>query len=101
MREHCRRCGLEFEREEGYWVGAMIINTTVSFGVFLVVMVGWAMLAWPDVPWTALLLTGLGVMLVVPVAFYPWSKSFWMAIELSYHQLEPEERKAAARRMAG
>ncbi len=101
LREWCPACGFAFERESGYWVGAMIINTTVTFGLFIVVMVGWAVATWPDVPWTALLVTGLALMLVVPIAFYPWSKSFWMAIELSYHQLEPEEREAAARRAAG
>ena len=36
LREHCQECGLRFEREEGYWVGALVINTTVVFGSFLV-----------------------------------------------------------------
>ena len=35
MKVHCDQCGLRFEREEGYWVGALIINTTVTFGSFL------------------------------------------------------------------
>lgn len=101
LREWCSGCGFAFERESGYWVGAMIINTTVTFALFLVVTVGWTILAWPDVPWTALLVASFTLMLVVPIAFYPWSKSFWMAIELSYHELEPREREAAATRVAG
>ncbi len=27
MTGECPRCGLKFEREEGYWLGAIIINT--------------------------------------------------------------------------
>lgn len=101
LREWCGSCGFAFERESGYWVGAMIVNTTITFALFLVMLVGSAVVTWPDVPWTALLVTGMAVMLVVPIVFYPWSKAFWMAIELSYHQLEPREREAATARIAG
>jgi hypothetical protein len=34
MRDHCPSCGLAFEREPGYWVGAVIINTIVIFATF-------------------------------------------------------------------
>jgi hypothetical protein len=78
----------------------MIINTTITFALFLVVLVGGMVLSWPDVPWTPLFVATVLVMLVVPIGFYPWSKSIWMAVELSYHQLEPEERAAAAARVA-
>ena len=50
MAEHCSRCGLRFEREPGYWVGAVTINTIVIFGTFLVVFGGLVVLTWPDVP---------------------------------------------------
>ncbi len=85
-----------FEREEGYWVGALIINTTVTFGAFLVVFVGGMLLTWPEVPWGLLGGLTLGAMAVLPVVFYPWSKTIWMAIELSWHPLEEREIEAAA-----
>lgn len=100
VHESCPACGFAFEREHGYWVGAMIVNTTITFALFLVVLVGGMVLTWPDVPWTPLLVATVLVMLVVPIGLYPWSKSIWMAVELSYHQLEPEERAAAAARVA-
>ena len=52
MKEDCSRCGIHFEREEGYWVGALIINTTVTFGTFLVIFVSGILITWPEVPWT-------------------------------------------------
>jgi uncharacterized protein (DUF983 family) len=100
MKEFCPTCGFKFEREPGYWVGALIINMAMALFVFLVTMVGGMALFWPDVPWNALSAAVIGVMLVVPVAFYPWSKSIWMAIELSYHKLEEKEQFEASLRAA-
>lgn len=98
MKETCDRCGLRFEREAGYWVGAVTINTVVIFMTFLVVFGGSVMLTWPEVPWTAVLITTLVVNLAVPTVFYPISKTLWSALELSWHPLEPGEVEAAARR---
>lgn len=98
MTEHCRRCGIEFEREEGYWVGAMIINTTLTFATFLVVFGGSIILTWPDVPWTAVLVVTIAANILIPVWFYPISKTLWMAFELSWHPLEEDEVAAASAR---
>ena len=101
LHEHCTTCGFKFEREPGYWVGALIINMAVALIVFLVTLVGGMALTWPDPPWNVLSAATIGVMLVVPIVFYPWSKSIWMAIELSYHKLEEKEQFEAALRASG
>ncbi len=101
LRESCPSCGLRFEREPGYWVGAMIINTTLTFALFLGVFVGGMVGFWPDVPWAGLLAVSIVVMGGVPIAFYPRSKTTWLAIELSYHPLEPDEEAEAAARAPG
>jgi uncharacterized protein (DUF983 family) len=98
LKDHCHRCGLGFEREEGYWVGALIVNTVVTFGSFLVVFVGGMLAFWPEVPWGALMAVTIAVNAVVPVVFYPFSKTLWMALELSWHPLEESEIAAAASR---
>lgn len=84
LRGRCPRCGFGFEREEGYWVGAMtvvILLTELLFGAMFVVGM---LVTWPDVPWTALLVAGLVLNAVVPVVFYPWSKTAWLGIELFF-----------------
>jgi uncharacterized protein (DUF983 family) len=96
--EHCQECGLRFEREEGYWVGALVINTAVVFGSFLVLFVGGMLISWPDVPWGALAVVTLGTMATLPILFYPLSKTLWMALELSWHPLEEKEAADAADR---
>lgn len=101
LAETCPSCGFRFEREHGYWVGAMIINTTFVFGTFLLSFVGGILITWPDVPWTQLLIILLLINGILPVLFYPLSKTLWSAFEMGWHPLEPEEIEAAALRMAG
>ena len=96
MDENCGQCGLKFEREPGYWVGAVIINTVVIFATFLVSFGGMVLLTWPEVPWAAVLAVTLTINLVVPIVFYPISKTLWLALELSWHPLEPDEIETAA-----
>lgn len=98
MEEHCSQCGFGFEREPGYWVGAVIINTAVIFGTFLIVFGGMVLITWPEVPWTAVLVATALANVVVPVAFYPLSKTVWLALELSWHPLEADEIAAANER---
>lgn len=100
MSEHCSQCGLKFEREPGYWVGAVIINTAVIFGTFLFMFGGLVLVTWPDVPWVVVLVVTLAANALIPVIFYPVSKTLWLAIELSWHPLEPGEVEAAAARAA-
>ncbi|HEU4894375.1 MAG TPA: DUF983 domain-containing protein [Acidimicrobiia bacterium] len=100
LRETCPDCGLEFEREPGYWVGAVIINTTVIFATFLLVFGGMVLLTYPDVPWGWVLAVTALANVIIPIVFYPISKSLWSGMELSWHQLEPEEIEAATRRVS-
>jgi uncharacterized protein (DUF983 family) len=98
LTERCERCGLRFEREPGYWVGALIINTTVAFASFLLVFIGGIALTWPDVPWGYLGVLTVATMAILPVVFYPLSKTLWMALELSWHPLEEQEISEAEKR---
>jgi uncharacterized protein (DUF983 family) len=91
MRERCPRCGYRFERQEGLVVGAMGINIIVTealFGIFLITSL---VMTVPDVPVAPLVAVGLAMNLIVPIAFYPFSKSIWAAVELMMRPLEPHE----------
>ncbi len=100
MHEHCPECGLRFEREPGYWVGAVTINTVVIFATFLVTFGGMVFATWPDVPWPTVLVVTAVLNVAVPVLFYPMSKTIWLALEMSWHPLEPNEIEAAAARIS-
>jgi len=84
MAETCPRCNLKFEREPGYWVGAVAINTAVIGFLFAVVLVVFSAATVPDIPWVTLLLIELPLMAVGPVILYPFSKTLWVAVDRAF-----------------
>lgn len=101
LNDRCPGCGMRFEREPGYWVGAMIVITTLTFGLFLVLLVGGIVVTWPETPWNWLLGVTLAANLVIPVAIYPQAKLLWSAMELGWHPLEAHEIESAQRAVGG
>ena len=93
----CPTCDLRFEREEGGFLGAMALNYAVAIGFWLVVMVIGVALTVPVVPVAPLLAMSIGVLTVVPVWFYPRSKTLWAAIEFLVARSEPSYRSPRVR----
>jgi uncharacterized protein (DUF983 family) len=99
MKEHCPTCGFAFEREEGFFLGAFVINIAVTEAAMFVALVAGVGLTLPDPP--MLLLAGLGVVsaVLVPLFTYPFSKTVWSAIDLGMHPLDAwEEAEQVVRR---
>jgi uncharacterized protein (DUF983 family) len=91
LQEACPSCRFSFVREEGYWLGAMIVIMAlvlVSFGTWFV---GGMLLTWPDVPWTALLIGGLIINGVIPFVLYGWSKAIWVGLDVTFNPARAEE----------
>lgn len=78
MHERCDYCGWVFEREEGYWTGAMAVNLVFSELLVAVFVVPLAAMQTPLVPLFAI---GLPIAALLPCLFYRHSKAFWMAID--------------------
>jgi Protein of unknown function (DUF983) len=91
MVERCPGCGLRFEREEGYWVGGMIVNFAVTEVAFVVVFASGLAVSWPDVPWVSLTVVAVAVNAVVPLIFYPFSKTLWMALDVLLHRMDRQD----------
>jgi uncharacterized protein (DUF983 family) len=85
LRDRCPTCGHAYAREDGYWVMAIIINTAVTEAIFGILFVGGLILTAPDFPWVPLLSIGVAANLIVPVIFYPFSKTLWVAADLYMH----------------
>ena len=84
MAETCPHCRLKFEREPGYWVGAIAMNTAVIGFLFAVVLVTFSAATVPDIPWVTLLIIELPLMAIGPVLFYPFSKTLWVAVDRAF-----------------
>jgi uncharacterized protein (DUF983 family) len=64
MHETCPICGLKFEREEGYFLGAMYI----SYALSLVTILGLALLLWFFLRWSIQKTAIWAVILFLPLA---------------------------------
>jgi hypothetical protein len=91
MVDTCPRCGLRFARIEGHWIGAIGINTIVSFGAVLVSTVVGLVSTFPDFPVLPLILVNVTVAVIVPLAFYPFSRTLWTGLDIAMRPLEPHE----------
>lgn len=81
MADACPRCGLRFEREEGYWLGAMTFNLGITLAIFFATLIGGMVAFWPDPPWLAIWVATIAVTAVAPIVLHPWSRTLWVALE--------------------
>jgi uncharacterized protein (DUF983 family) len=92
--DRCRTCGLAWRREEGFELGAVTMNTIVTFGALTIAMAIGFVLTSPDIPVVPFVLSLTGVAVVVPIIIYPFTYTMWFAFELAVHP--PEDRELAA-----
>jgi len=89
----CPKCDLHFERESGYFAGALAINIMVAGGIFAVVFVALLAATIPTVPVAELLAVLVPIVVLVPIIFYPFSKTVWMAVDRGFLQrLDSQEQ---------
>lgn len=91
MAESCPNCGLVFGRFEGQWIGALGINTIVSFAILLVVIIVSVALSYPNPHTQKLILLAVVVAIILPILLFPFSRTFWMGLDLMMTPLEPDE----------
>jgi len=82
----CPRCGLHFEREQGYFSGALAVNMIVTGGIFAVVFVTMLILTMPEIPVGPMLAVTLPIVIIVPIVGYPFSKTLWVALDRAFLQ---------------
>lgn len=78
MRRECDVCGLVYEAEQGFFVGAIYVNyaMTAFVGLGSVLLVDWLR----PLPLAAELALAVPLMLTVPVLFFHHSRSVWLAL---------------------
>ena len=91
MLDTCPRCGLTFERIDGHWTGSLGINTIVTFGSLLLVVVALLISQYPDYDVLPLTLISMATTIVVPIFFFPFSRTLWTAIDLVMRPVQPWE----------
>ena len=83
MHENCSTCSLVFEREQGYFVGAIYVN--YAFTVLLSLAGYFALDIYADVSLTVQLSLWCAFCVAFPVYFYRYSKSLWLMIDAVFN----------------
>ena len=99
MKERCPGCGYLFEREEGFFLGAYVINLAIAQGLVILLAVVPLIVRLatdPDASIVPFVVGGLLGAVAGPMVFYPWSKTVWTAFDLMLRPLasrEPTDRR--------
>jgi hypothetical protein len=98
MKERCPGCDYLFEREEGFFLGAYVINLAIAQAAVILLAVVPLIVRLandPDASIAPFLIGGAIGAVVAPMIFYPWSKTIWTAFDLilrPVHMSEPADR---------
>ena len=94
MKERCPGCHYRFEREEGFFLGAYVINLAITEGLLILFAIIPAIALFaadPQRSASPLIVSGLIAAVLGPFAFYPFSKTLWTAIELIFRPKDATE----------
>jgi uncharacterized protein (DUF983 family) len=86
MFEHCPRCQLKFEREQGYFVGAIYINYAATIAVALP---GFFLLdAFTTMTINQQLAVWVPFAVLFPLVFFHHARSFWLMMDHFFNPVQ-------------
>ena len=81
IKDCCPTCGYHFAPEAGYFVGGYAINLVgveiISVAIIVIILLRSNLSLYQQ---EAL---GIGAAILLPIIFFPWSRTMWMALDLS------------------
>lgn len=84
--EQCPVCHFTYEREEGYYTGAIAINLVVTELLVAIIAVPAAASQAVSIP--VLILMGIGMTIFLPLLLYRPTKSLWISLDHLLHPVE-------------
>ena len=91
MIEDCPQCGLHYERLEGHWLGALAVNTMVTFFMLFVALGVTLIVFYPEFPIATMLLILLPIAILAPLVMFRSTRTFWMAMDAILRPPQPGE----------
>jgi ABC-2 type transport system ATP-binding protein len=86
MHPTCLTCGLRFEREQGYFLGAIYINYAATVGCMLTGFFLLDYLVHLSLTYQIIVWSSFG--LLFPMLFYRYSKSLWLCLDYIFNPVE-------------
>jgi uncharacterized protein (DUF983 family) len=92
MYEQCPVCHFVYEREEGYFSGALALNLVVSELLLTVTVAPVAAMVGlnPSIPLLPVLLLCAPLPIVLPLLFYRHCRTLWMSMDHMWHPVEED-----------
>jgi ABC-2 type transport system ATP-binding protein len=88
MPPECPTCGLKFEREPGYFLGAIYINYAATVGCMLAGFFALDYFVNLSLTYQIIVWSSFGV--VFPMLFYRYSKSLWLGLDYLFSPVEED-----------
>ena len=82
MKRACPTCATTFEREAGFFGGAVFVNFAFTEIVMFLYLAIATLVTLPHPEVKTLIVGSIAICVVLPVLLYPFSKTTWFAIHL-------------------
>ena len=95
IKDCCPKCGYQFAPESGYFVGGYALNLVGVEVIGLIAIV--IILLRSNLSLYQQEALGIGAAILLPIVFFPWSRTLWMALDLTLQgdsHLEQEQRRS-------
>ena len=89
MHSSCSQCGLDFQREPGFYLGSIYINYGLTSATVLVLYVLLAFVF--DASMLVRIVACLSVALLLPILLFRRSRSAWLAMDCLFDQSHTEK----------
>ncbi|MFN4811553.1 MAG: DUF983 domain-containing protein [Bacteroidia bacterium] len=80
--ENCAHCGLKFEKEPGFFFGAMYVSYAFTSGIFIVAYL--LQIYFLELPLFDFLMWIIGILLLLFPLLARWSRILWLNFFISY-----------------
>jgi len=91
LKDHCGQCGLALERGESsdFWIGAYVFNLVAGEVLAIGIPIVWMVASAPHQPWALIETVAAVLCVALPFLFFPFSRTLWLAWDLSFRPVEP------------
>jgi uncharacterized protein (DUF983 family) len=83
LKDRCPHCNTLFAYEDGYFLGSYAINIILM--MFIGIAMTFALIAWTDLSVLQMQITGVAIVIILPILIYPLCSMLWMCLDLVVH----------------
>lgn len=91
VKETCSHCGLRYEKEMGFFYGAMYVSYMLNIALFVTSVVAYFILLDQYISGTTLMIIYVSLTVILMPIYYRLSRTIWLNFFNSY---DPEKRGA-------